>query len=202
MQEHRRMSPLTALFLGLFGVIGVGIASGTLITFVCLKIVDDKAGTLIGLAEGTIDGLPELVDSLPPALGELLNDRRAPEYTSNIEVDVDLLADKKSNTVRPVLSVTNNGDEVVSMLAVRVAVLNKDGIPLGDWTQVVATPIAVEDEWRGPLFPGNTRHLVCSRFGGSRGVSADVSVTAQSEISELRIWRPGAGKIQTASARD
>lgn len=202
MQEARRMSPLTALFLGLFGVIGVGIASGTLITFVCLQIVDDKVGTLIGLAEDTIDGLPELVDSLPPAVGELLNDHRVPQYASHIEVDVDLLADKKSNTLRPVLTVTNDGDEVVSMLAVRVAILNEDGIPLGDWTQIVATPIAVEDEWRGPLFPGNTRHIVCSRYRGSRNVPADVVVTAQTEISELRIWRPRAANMQTASARD
>jgi hypothetical protein len=200
MHEQKRMSPLTALFLGLFGVIGVGIASGTVITVFGLQIIDEKAGNLIGLTENTIGGLPELLESLPPVVGELLNDHRAPDYTASIDVDVNLIADKKTNAVRPVLTVTNNGDEVVSMLAVRVAVLNDDGVPLGDWTQVVATPIAIEGDWRGPMFPGATRHVVCSRYAGGRSVSADLAVTAQPEISELRVWRPSEGWVRTAAA--
>ena len=42
MQEHWRMSPLTALFLGLFGVIGVGIAPETEDPFILLEVGDGK----------------------------------------------------------------------------------------------------------------------------------------------------------------
>ncbi len=202
MIEQRRMSPVTAFFLGIFGVIGILVVSGTMLATYAMYIVDSKTDGVIGFAKTTIEGLPDLVDSLPPALGELLNDHRDPEYASNIKIDVQMITDERTNTVRPVLSITNDGDEVVSMLAVRVALLNSNGVPVGDWTQIVATPIAIKDEWRGPLFPHATRHVVCSRYGGSRSVSANVDVRPEAEISELRVWAPEEGPIRTASARD
>lgn len=202
MNEQRRMSPVTAFFLGIFGVVGVVIVSATLLTTYAMYIVDSKTDGVLGFAKTTIEGLPDLVDSLPPALGELLNDHREPEYASNIKIDVQMITDERTNTVRPVLTITNEGDEVVSMLAVRVAALNSNGVPVGDWTQVVATPIAIEDEWRGPLFPHTTRHVVCSRYGGSRSVSAKIDVRPVAEISELRIWVPNETPIRTASAHD
>ena len=202
MNEQRRMSPVTAFFLGIFGVVGVAIVSATMLATYAMHIVDSKTDGVIGFAKTTIEGLPGLIDSLPPALGELLNDHRDPEYAANIKIDVQMITDERTDTVRPVLSITNDGDEVVSMLAVRVAVLNNDGVPLGDWTQVVATPIAIEDEWRGPLFPHTTRHVVCSRYGGSRSVSAKVDVRPEAEISELRVWTPSERPIRAASAHD
>ena len=202
MNEQRRMSPVTAFFLGIFGVVGVVIVSATLLTTYAMYIVDSKTDGVLGFAKTTIEGLPDLVDSLPPALGELLNDHREPEYASNIKIDVQMITDERTNTVRPVLTITNEGDEVVSMLAVRVAALNSNGVPVGDWTQVVATPIAIEDEWRGPLFPHTTRHVVCSRYGGSRSVSAKIDVRPVAEISELRIWVPNETPIRMASAHD
>ena len=48
----------------------------------------------------------------------------------------------------------NTGDETVSMVAVRVAVLNEDGVPACEWTEVVATPSAVEGPWREPILSG------------------------------------------------
>ena len=202
MNEQRRMSPVTAFFLGIFGVVGVVIVSATLLTTYAMYIVDSKTDGVLGFAKTTIEGLPDLVGSLPPALGELLNDHREPEYASNIKIDVQMITDERTNTVRPVLTITNEGDEVVSMLAVRVAALNSNGVPLGDWTQVVATPIASENDWRGPLFPHTTRHVVCSRYGGSRSVSAKVDVRPEAEISELRVWAQEDRPIRTALAHD
>ena len=202
MNEQRRMSPVTAFFLGIFGVVGVVVVSGTLLTTYAMYIVDSKTDGVIGFAKATIEDLPGLVESLPPALGELLNDHREPQYASNIKIDVQMITDERTDTVRPVLSITNDGDEVVSMLAVRVAALDNNGVPVGDWTQVVATPIAIEDEWRGPLFPHTTRHVVCSRYNGSRRVSAKVDIRPVAEISELRVWVQDERPIRTASAHD
>ncbi len=202
MNEQRRMSPVTAFFLGIFGVVGVAVVSATMLTTYALYIVDSKTDGVIGFAKATIEGLPDLVDSLPPALGELLNDHRDPQYASNIKIDVQMITDERTDTLRPVLTITNDGDEVVSMLAVRVAALNSNGVPVGDWTQVVATPIAIEGEWRGPLFPHTTRHVVCSRYSGSRRVSAKVDIRPVAEISELRVWAQEDRPIRTASALD
>jgi len=76
------------------------------------------------------------------------------------------------------------------MLAVRVAALNDQGLPVREWTELVATPIAIED-WRGPLFPNKTRYVVVQ--AGWRGFGMDrlVSFTGVAEVSEIRVWHPG-----------
>ncbi len=188
MQVQRSMSPLTALFLGLFGVVAVGIVSGAAVTVYALSVVDGKASNIIGFATGTMEGLPDLLRALPPTVGDLLNDRRAPEYAPNIDVQAALLADERTGVSRPVLTITNQGDDVVSMLAIRVAAVNAAGNPIRDWTQVAATPLAIEGEWRGPLFPHETRHIVVSSCRGPvASASLDNAITV-TEIAELRLW--------------
>ncbi|UCC29443.1 MAG: hypothetical protein JSU86_14720 [Phycisphaerales bacterium] len=198
MTGHTRMSPLTALFIGLFGVGAVGIASGTLVVLYGMRIIDTKANEVLGFADNTIsktiDGLPALFDSLPRAVEELLSDRRAPEYAANLDVAADFVVDERSKGRRPVLTITNKGSEVVSFLAVRVAALDTRRLPIREWTEVVATPIALEDgDWRGPLFPGDTRYAVVS--SSWRTVPADRAeqVIPAVEISDIRIWQPSEG---------
>ena len=96
---------------------------------------------------------------------------------------------KGSDTVRPVLTIVNNGDEVVSLLAIRVAVL-KDKVPARDWTQVVATPLAIDHDWPGPLMPGSTRHIVLSSC--YRNIKAEdiKDITGSWEIADVRVWSP------------
>ncbi len=186
MNNPTRMSPLTALFLGIFFVGAVTIGSAATVVLYGMRIVDTKASALIRFAGNTVEGLPELVQSLPPAIGDLLHDRRAPEYAGKINVEVKLSADESSGVVRPVLTVRNAGDEVVSLLAVRVAALDANGVPVNDWTEVVATPLAIDDDWRGPLMPGATRYVVLS---GSRSLAGKAgTVTAVAEIGDVRIW--------------
>lgn len=189
MTGHCRMSPLTAFFFGIFGVGAVVIAVVGGVVLFAMRIVDTKATSIIGLAENTVVNLPDLIDSLPPAVGELFNDRRAPEYASQIDIDVSLVPHKRSGGFRPALTITNNGKKVVSILAVRVAVLNERQELLREWTEVVATPIAIDNDWRGPLFPGKTRHVLLS---SRRTVPADevANLSVSSEISELRTWEP------------
>ncbi len=187
--QPTRMSPLTAFFLGIFGVVAVAITSVTGTVIYGLSIVDGKASTLIGLAENTVTSLPEIIESLPPVLADVFHDRRAPEYTDSLDVQVRFVSDSDAKTVRPVLTVTNKGDEVISMLAVRVAAFGDAKVPLRDWTAMVATPIAIEDDVPGPLFPGKTRHMVLRRAHGLYGELSDENGAAI-EISEIRVWTP------------
>jgi len=189
MQSPTRMSPMTALFLGIFGVGAVGITAGTAILVYTLRIVDQKATSLIGFAGETIHSLPDLFASLPPAIGEVLSDRRAPDYVGSIESSVRFVLNESGDAVRPVVTVTNKGNEVVSMLGVRVAALDSNGVPVRDWTEVVATPLPIDDDWRGVMLPGATRHVVLhasrsldpAKLGSYRG---------EIEFSELRVWVP------------
>ncbi len=189
MNTQTRMSPLTALFLGIFGVASVAITAAGATVLYGLRILDNKSSAIISFAGETIDGLPELLAALPPALGDVLNDRRAPEYASSLDVGVRFVSDPETGSVRPVITVENKGDEVVSMLAVRVAAMDRDGVPVRDWTAVVATPIAIDDDWRGPLMPGATRHVVLRRWKSLRLDSSDV-VAGAIEISDVRVWEP------------
>ena len=188
--QNTRMSPLTAMFLGMFGVGAVGIASGAGVVLYAMHIIDTKAATILGFAENTVEGLPALLESLPPAVGELLNDRRAPDYAASIDVDLTFVKDQGRDVLRPVMTITNNGDEVVSLLAVRIAALDENRVPLRDWTEVVATPLAIDDnDWRGPLMPGATRYVAVSRWR-SLPSGTDTVIQGAVEISEVRIWQP------------
>lgn len=192
--QRSRMSPMTALFLGLFFVGGLLIASATTVVLYTMRIADGNAAKLLRFADNTIDGLPELIKSLPPALADALHDRRAPEYVSNIDVKVKFIRDEAAGVVRPVLTVTNTGTEVVSMLAVHVAAMDENGTPRNDWTHVVATPLTIDDDWRGPLMPGSTRHVVLS---GSRSLASQSdTLVAVAEIGDVRVWEAETSPVQ------
>lgn len=202
MVNHQRMSPFTALFLGIFGLASVGIVSGATVTLYALHVIDTKAADLLDFTEGTLANLPEIIESLPDVISDIIHDHRSPDYASNIEVDVNFVFDEKRGTLRPTLSITNNGEEVVSMLAIRVAALNESRVPMREWTEVVATPIAIDRDWRGPLMPGATRHVVLR--SGWRGIALEKaeSVVSAVEISDIRIWDADANSNNTLAVRN
>lgn len=183
MDTRARMSPLTAFFIGLFGLGAVTVASGTVTLLYAMRIADENSTKVFGFLDTTVEGLPELLASLPPALGDMLNDRRAPEYASKIDVALRLVPEEDG--VRPVLTVTNKGEQIVSLLALRVAALNANSVPVRDWTEVVATPLAIDNDWRGPLMPGSSRHIVLHR---SRGPIDVESLQGAVEIADVRVW--------------
>lgn len=189
MNTPGRMSPLTALFLGIFGVGAVGIASGTTVVLYGLKIIDHRADHLVGLADdlvgGAIENLPAWLEALPPSIKEMLNDRRAPEYVKEIDVQAMFISGEPNGGSRAVVTVTNRGEEVVTLLAVRVVALNQDGVPVREWTEVVATPLAIDGDWRGPLLPGAQRYAIMSASHGRLG--PDGLLTPKVEIADVRV---------------
>ena len=201
MTVQKRMSPFTALFLGIFGLGAVSITVSSVVVLYGMRVVNVRAATLLGFAADTVEGLPELIESLPPAVGDVLSQRRAPDYAAKIGVDAALVADRSSSSVRPVLTITNEGDKMITLLAVRVAALNVDGVPLREWTEVVATPIAAGGPWRGPIMPDATRHVVLHQ--GSRGLltGAPDAVTVAVEVSDVFVWMPVEDYASTSGVR-
>jgi len=189
MNGQARMSPLTALFTGIWVLGVVIIGAATTITLYAMRMVDGKVSAISTLAGKTIEDLPELVDSLQPALDSFAG-RRAPEYLKYVKVDVDLVKDERTSGRRAVLSITNDGDDVISMLAVRVAALDGAGSAVHEWTEVVATPLAIDDDWRGVLMPHATRHIVLHPCRWSTTEVAG-EPSAVHEISEIRVSQKG-----------
>jgi len=188
MVPQKRMSPLTALVLGVSGVLAVAIASVSAVVVYGLNVAGGNTQAIVKFAENTVDGLPELLNALPPAVGDILNDHRDPSYVEHIEVDAKLVPNEENSEYRPTLVVRNTGTEVVSMLSVRVAALDQDGTVRREWTELAATPLSLDDEdWRGPLMPGATRHIVMHGWQTERGASM-TTITPAVEIGDLRVW--------------
>jgi hypothetical protein len=151
-----------------------------------LRLVDKKADGLIGLVAETAKVLPEVREALPPALTDAIDDERRVEYRRNLDVAVRLVDREERHgrsTGRAMVEVTNTGDEVVSLLSMRLVGLDDDGNAVMERQTWAATPLQIEDEWRGPLLPHETRRFSvwCYRVGDTAEVTH--------EITDLRVWR-------------
>jgi hypothetical protein len=168
-----------------------GIAAGTAVTLYAMQLIDRRISSAMTLAEGTIEKLPQLIGSLPPALKEIVGERRPTEYAKNIEVKVRFAERDGSRGLVPAVTILNKGDEEVSFLVLRVVALDRNDTPVREWTEVVATPLGIDDDWRGPLNPDSPRHLVMSSWRGlDPGEAAEIHPAY--EITE--IWTRGAGE--------
>lgn len=186
--QPTRMSPFTALFIGMFLLGAVSVVGLTAVVLRVINVADQNIDRVIGFAGETIGQVPEILENAPPAIAQFIGTRQS-GYVKNVQVAVNLLADRRREGVRPTLSITNNGDETITLMSIRVAALNPQGIPVGEWTEVVATPVGVSDDWRGPLGPNQTRHVVMR--GGYRVDDASSIATTTYEIVD--IYTPSCG---------
>lgn len=183
---HPRRSFLSSLVLG-FSAIGVSlIAAGSAITLYGMNIVDRKTGNVFEFVEEAIRGLPELAESLPPVLADVLNDERRPDYAEHLDVSARLTTSRRG-TIRPVVEVRNHGSEVVSLLSLRVVVIDEDGNPVAERNEWGATPFAAEHDWRGPLMPGSVRRFAAGRMGFSKELH-NGNLRVEIDVTDVRVW--------------
>ncbi|MCG3127490.1 MAG: hypothetical protein CHACPFDD_02350 [Phycisphaerae bacterium] len=186
---------LSTVAQGLFGTLITAIVCGSGLGFYLVNIVDRKTGDLFSFTQETIASLPALRAALPPAIADALADRRDPAYRQQLDVAAQLVAGEQSDDVwsrRVVLNVTNKGDQTVSLLAVRLVLLDAQGVPVRAVLRHAATPIALEDEqWNGPLMPGGVRKIPVII------PTDDKYASVSAEVTDLRIWT---GQEATTSA--
>lgn len=173
---------LSTLAYGVSGVLITGIICGTGIGLYGLRMLDRKTGDLTSLAKEIVAAVPDIIDALPPVLADALNDRRDPGYRSDLEIDIAIRQDQDSSWQRPVVIVKNNGDQVVSLLGLRVVLVDEDGLPVEEESIFAATPLPCEDGWRGPILPGETRKF------STRMYTHETGLTAEFEVTEIRVW--------------
>lgn len=182
----RRGGFFSAAAYGLFGFLTATVVCVAGLGVFTVHVVDRKIDTLLGSGRGALLALPEVLPevqkALPPALADALNDRRAPDYRPNLALDVRVVPDHDPGWQEMVLSVHNQGKETVSLLAVGLLLVDDGGVPVRSIVTYAATPISLDQSWRGPILPGSVRECVFRLREVRSGL------TARAEITDIRIW--------------
>jgi hypothetical protein len=198
--ERPRRGFFSTVARGVAVILVVGIVCGTTVVLYGMNIADRRTSDFIALTGDAFEHLPELAENLPPVLGDLLNHERRPEYAEKIRIVGRLAEEPDSNegevVYRPVFDVKNEGDKVVSALAMHVSLLDDKDNVVAEQVVWAATPLPAEGAWRGPLFPGSTRHIVADHgqcHHGQHHTSQDLRVARpdlriETEITEVRVW--------------
>jgi hypothetical protein len=193
---YRKHSFLSALAMGLSAFAITVIISCTGVIIYGMHFVGNQSEKLVYLVEEAVRGLPELQESLPPVLADVLDDRRQPDYRENLDITANaFLIPDRHGRVRTAVQVVNNGREVVSLLSLRVIVLNENNEIISESNEWAATPFAADDDWRGPLMPGSHRRFTSS-YGRMVPFSSVNDLRTEVEVTDIRIWN--GGKTNTA----
>ncbi|MGE5294363.1 MAG: hypothetical protein ACM3VT_06005 [Solirubrobacterales bacterium] len=184
----RKHTFLSSLAMSLGAIIITLLVSCTVVALYTVHLASEKSEQVVALAQGAIKGLPEFTKSLPPALSDMLDDRRDPQYTHDLAISAKVVSQPDDyGRVRTEVEVVNNGDAVVSLLSLRITLVDDKEQLLCEAQEWAATPVAADGGWRGPILPGSKRHFVC--YGGSLwGVRPADVLTPQVEVTELRVW--------------
>ena len=185
---YRKHTFLSAAALGFSAIVIAVIISCTVVFVYTVYLAGEKSERVITLAQSAIRGLPEFTESLPPVLSDMLDDRRQPDYSGSLAITAKLTPVRDSyGATRTAIEVVNNGKEVVSVLSLRITVLDRDGRLLGESQEWAATPFATDGTWRGPIMPGSRRYFLGSRCC-ARDIDALDEARTEVEINELRVW--------------
>ena len=189
---YKRHTFLSALVMGICALAITIILSGTAVVLYSMHFVGDKSEKIVtSLIEDAIQGLPVLQKSLPPVLGDLLDDRRLPDYCDQLEIRARTsVRDDRNGRMRTEIKVTNNGEEVVSLLSLRIVVVDSEDEILDESNEWAATPIAADEDWRGPIMPGSNRHFVVSHYQRSPNLYLE-DLKTEIEITDVRVWNSG-----------
>lgn len=151
-----------------------------------LRFVDRKTDTIAGLMGQISEHLPELRDSLPPAILDAMDDERQPEYRDKLRISVKMAESGEGrHYARTVVEIENKGDQTVSMLTMRIVGLDKNGDPVLERKTWAASPMQLDGDWRGPLLPKETRRFAIRTYDN------DDIVTLTHEVTDLRVWCGG-----------
>ena len=199
----RKHSFLSSAAMGISAVLITVLVSLTVVVLYTVHLASEKSERVITLAQGVLQGVPEMVESLPPALSDMLDDQRRPDYCEDLAISAKVTPlPGPYGSMRTAVEVVNNGQEVVSLLALRVIVLDDQERLICEAQEWAATPFAADGGWRGPIMPGSRRYFVFNRRS-MEDVDCLDELNAEVEITELRVWngpKEGAPAEQAATS--
>lgn len=184
---YRKHTFFSALVFGICAIIIALIFSFTVVIIYAMDFAGDKSEQLVSLVQSAVQGLPTLQKSLPPALADVLADRRQPDYSSQLDVTTKTeTTPEQSGRIRTSVTVINNGRQIVSLLSLRIVILNSTGEVVDESNEWAATPFAADDDWRGPILPGAHRYFSC--FHNAPRAASTENLKTEVEITDIRIW--------------
>ena len=188
---YKRHTFLSALVGGICGLAITIVLCATAVTIYGMHFVGDKSEKIVtSLIEDAIQGLPVLQKSLPPVLGDLLNDRRQPGYCDQLDITAKTTVQRDRDDherMRTEVQVVNNGQEVITLLSLRIIVLDSHDEILTESNEWAATPIAADEDWRGPIMPGSHRRFIVSHNRRAPDFIPE-DLKTEVEITDVRIW--------------
>ncbi|KPK37601.1 MAG: hypothetical protein AMJ65_14220 [Phycisphaerae bacterium SG8_4] len=184
---YKKHTFLSSVAMGLSAIVITIIISCTVLVIYGIHFAGERSEKLVSLVSDAVGSLPELQEALPPALADVLDDRREPQYAGELEIyATTALTPDQHRTARTKIEVVNKGSEIVSLLSLRVVVFGSNGQILSESNEWAATPIAADHDWRGPLMPGSHRYFVSHRR--PLGVFLGDELRTEVEITDLRVW--------------
>lgn len=186
---YKKHTFLSALVMGLSAITISILICGTVLIIYGSMFMSDKSDSLFALVGEAIKGLPKLQEALPSALTDVLDDRRDPNYASELDIVASMTnAPDQMGMMRTKIEIVNKGTKAVSLLCLRVVVLGPHDEILAESNEWAATPISAEQAWRGPILPGSHRYFLSSHC--ALPVSLGQALNIEIEITDLRVWSP------------
>ena len=186
----KKSSFLSAIAFGFFGTLAIVIICAASVAFYAVNVIDRKTNDVFNLGSNIITALPELEEALPPVVSDALNDRRAPNYRQEVNVTARFIEGEHKHNNKVVFDVSNNGDELITMLALRGTLVDESGTIVRSFISYPATPLAIDNDWPGPLMPGSNRQIGINIYHHADLNNAKVTV----ELADLRVWNDTANE--------
>ncbi len=186
-----------AVAKGLFSTIIVILICGTALGLFGMYVFNSNVHLFTGqvgsLVHQIATKLPDLQKALPPVLADAFNDHRAWDYREQVAIVTRFERGKEheQNGV-VVLELKNNGKQPISFLTLRMTVEDDSDETVCELPVFAVSPIQIENEWRGPLQPGQTR-VIARRL---RDVVGEPKINT--ELTDLRVFNPP-GESQSAT---
>ena len=125
---YKKHTFLSSLAMGLSAVVITIIISCTVVIIYGIHFAGDRSEKLVSLVGDAVGGLPELRQALPPALADVLDDRRQPGYAAELDLSATTaLTPDQHRSVRTRIEIVNEGSEIVSLLCLRIVVFGSNG---------------------------------------------------------------------------
>ncbi len=192
---YRKHTFLSSVAMGFSAVIITITLCCTAVLLYTVHLAGEKSERLVTLAQSAVRGLPDLEKALPPVLSDMLDDHRQPDYAGKLAITTKVSPQPgRHGLTRTAIEITNNGQEVVSLLSLRIILLDESGQLVSETQEWAATPLATDGGLRGPIMPGSRRYFVKPCMSNADSVDG---LHAEIEITELRVWN-GPTKAQDA----
>lgn len=185
---YKKHTFLSSLAMGFSAFLIVVVISSTTLIIYGMHFIGDRSEKLVSTVGAAIGGLDEFQEALPPIIADVLNDRRRPDYRDQIDVTARISPiPGHNNHIRVAVQAKNKGQEVVSMLTIRVILLDENNEVISETDKWIATPITTDGGLPGPIMPGSNRRSTVYTYC-THGEKALDSLKTEIEITDLRVW--------------